>query len=198
MELKLWDYYKNELKSAATMCVLVVVLIAILKFLHWSTVETIMGSEGGFWDWVLRVEQGISALLVIALGYVLFVTPYQRYKEHRNSVRAAAMATHWEGALTKVMRDFGKTLKDGNELSIDNSAKILLKEIQIQCTFGGRRIREMQTKLEGICEGILVDLPKEFAEKIELQLIVDPEDLYEYLQLKVGGRVYKRSLCSVA
>jgi hypothetical protein len=193
MRLNLLDFYKREFKASVIVFALVGVLIAILKFLHWSTVETVMGAAGSVWDWILITLVGLVTIAATLVGIVLLISPYQRYKEYSSSKRYAARVTHWEGALAKSMRDFGRALKEGNEIGIEKTAIILLKEIQVQCTFG-TPIREIQTKLEGVCEGILVGSPKQFAEHIELQLVVRPEDLYEYLQLNVGGRKYKRSL----
>lgn len=193
MRLNLFHFYMRDLKARMIFLVPIVAVLAILKFFLWPTVETVMGANGTIGDWILLIFSRLLAILTALAAIVLLSSPYREYKEYRSSIRYAARITHWEGALAKAMRDFGKSLKDGNETGIDSAAKILLKEIQVQCTYG-TSMREIRTKLEGVCEGILIGLPEQLAEHIELQLVVRTEDLYEFLQLNVGDRKYKRSL----
>ncbi len=195
MELKISDYYKNEGKSLIVFTVLVAVLLLLVRFIVWVPI----GSEGTFgelaWIWFTRILT-FGAIVVSTLGfYFVILGPCRHYLEDRRQVQTAARMTHWEGGLAKSMRDFGKALKEGNQVAVEKTAQILLKEIQIHCAaFNRATLPSIEAKLEGICEGYLGESLSVIAQKIDLQIVLNSENYQESLCLRVGDITFKRSL----
>jgi hypothetical protein len=161
---------------------------ALVKFLYWVEVEempylytpvTRSVIDGAF--------VAIQGFLVLGLLLMLF-HPFQSYKWIQGRVSRGAEETHWRGGLDKAMRDVAKAVKaQKSKDTVVNPANILLKEIQIHLVLAGvRKISTIETKLEGVFQGM----------EVERQVLVDyrieNNGHARVIVLTIGGREYLR------